>query len=333
MFILLSIPVHQATKLIRIFATFASMAANIPYNLVTVLGHTAGGKTRFAACLAEKLKGEVISADSRQVYRNMDLGTGKDYEDYLVKGQQVPFHLIDILDPGYEYNVYEYQKDFIRIFQEVNARGSLPVLCGGSGLYIEAVLKGYRLIRVPVNLELRSTFEQESMEKLATRLARIRKLHNKTDILNRKRLIRALEIEIYYQEHPELEEQMPAIRPLILGIKFDRLSRRKRISERLAERLDRGMVAEVESLLNKGVTTEKLIYYGLEYKYIAEYLSEQTNYEEMFTGLETAIHRFAKRQMTWFRRMEREGMKIHWFDGYQPLEDKIEKAVKLYYAG
>ena len=305
------------------------MAVNIPYNLVTVLGHTAGGKTRFAACLAEKLKGEVISADSRQVYRHMDLGTGKDYEDYLVNGRQVPVHLIDILEPGYEYNVYEYQKDFIRVFQEVHARGSFPVLCGGSGLYIEAVLKGYKLIRVPVNRELRSAFEQESMDELTARLAGIRKLHNKTDIVERKRLIRALEIEVYYQNHPELDEQMPEIHPAILGIKFDRLSRRKRISQRLAERLDRGMIMEVQSLLDKGVTPEKLIYYGLEYKYITEYLAGQTTYEDMFANLETAIHRFAKRQMTWFRRMERKGMMIHWFDGYQPLEEKIERAVKL----
>jgi tRNA dimethylallyltransferase len=305
------------------------MAANIPYNLVTVLGHTAGGKTRFAACLAEKLKGEVISADSRQVYRHMDLGTGKDYEDYQVNGMQVPVHLIDILEPGYEYNVYEYQKDFIKVFQEVRARGSIPVLCGGSGLYIEAVLKDYRLIRVPVNHELRSTIEQESMDDLTARLEGIRKLHNKTDIVDRKRLIRALEIEVYYQEHAELDEEMPVILPIILGIKFDRLSRRKRISERLAERLDRGMIMEVQSLLDKGVTTEKLIYYGLEYKYITEYLTGQTTYEEMFANLETAIHRFAKRQMTWFRRMERLGVKIHWFDGHQPLEEKIEKAVLL----
>lgn len=309
------------------------MAANNPYNLVTVLGHTAGGKTRFAACLAEKLKGEVLSADSRQVYRRMDLGTGKDYQDYMVNGHQVPYHLLDIQEPGYEYNVYEYQKDFIRVFNEINERGSLAVLCGGSGLYLEAVLKGYRLIRVPLNQELRTRLVQENMEKLRTRLAGFRKLHNKTDIVDRKRLIRALEIEIYYQEHPELDEQMPVIRPIVLGIKFDRLSRRKRISERLTERLKQGMVMEVQSLLDRGVTPEKLIYYGLEYKYITEYLSGQSTYEEMFTRLETAIHRFAKRQMTWFRRMEREGINIHWFDGHQPLGLKIERAVKLCCAG
>jgi tRNA dimethylallyltransferase len=329
MCILLSIPSHKAAKLIQIFATFAGMGTNIPYNLVTVLGHTAGGKTRFAACLAEKLKGEVISADSRQVYRHMNLGTGKDYEDYLVEGRQVAVHLIDILEPGYEYNVYEYQKDFIGVFQEVHARGSLPVLCGGSGLYIEAVLKDYRLIRVPLNHELRSTLEQEGMDDLTARLAGIRKLHNKTDIVDRKRLIRALEIEHYYQKHPELDDQMPDIRPIIFGINFDRLSRRKRISQRLAERLDQGMVTEVQSLLDKGVSPEKLIYYGLEYKYITEYLAGRYTYEEMFACLETAIHRFAKRQMTWFRKMERDGIKIHWFDGYQSLKDKISSAVNL----
>jgi tRNA dimethylallyltransferase len=307
------------------------MAANIPYNLVTVLGHTAGGKTRFAAYLADKLKGEVISADSRQVYRHMDLGTGKDYEDYLVHGRQVPVHLIDILEPGYEYNVYEYQKDFIRVLQEIHARDSIPVLCGGSGLYIEAVLKGYRLIRVPVNHDLREELEQENMDELAARLAGFKNLHNKTDIGDRKRLIRALEIEDFYREHPGLDDQMPGIHPLILGIKFDRQSRRKRISRRLAERLNRGLIREVQDLLDKGVTAEKLIYYGLEYKYITEHLTGQTTYEEMFANLETAIHRFAKRQMTWFRKMERGGIKIHWFDGYQPLEDKISSAVKLFY--
>jgi tRNA dimethylallyltransferase len=246
-----------------------------------------------------------------------------------VKGSQVPVHLIDILEPGYEYNVYEYQKDFIRVFQEVQARGSLPVLCGGSGLYIEAVLKGYRLIRVPLNHELRSALEQESMDDLSARLAGIRKLHNKTDITDRKRLIRALEIELYYQKHPELDDQMPEIRPIIFGINFDRLSRRKRISQRLAERLDQGMVSEVQSLLEKGVSSDKLIYYGLEYKYVTEYLAGKYTYEEMFSSLETAIHRFAKRQMTWFRKMERNGMRIHWFDGYQSLKDKIDRAVNL----
>jgi tRNA dimethylallyltransferase len=306
------------------------LAEDRPYNLITVLGHTAGGKTRFAACLAKRLGGEVISADSRQVYRRMNLGTGKDYEDYLVDGKKISFHLIDILDPGYEYNVYEYQKDFIRVFQDIVKRDRLPVLCGGSGLYIEAVLKGYRLIRVPVNRKLREILDRESMEDLAARLAGFRKLHNRTDTVDRKRLVRALEIEIYYHEHPELDDQMPRINPLLLGINFDRLSRRKRISQRLTERLERGMTAEVQSLLDEGIAPEKLMYYGLEYKYITEYLTGLIPYEEMFARLETAIHRFAKRQMTWFRKMERDGIKIHWFDGHQSMEDKLERAEKLY---
>ena len=306
------------------------MTGDIPYNLVTVLGHTAGGKTRFAACLARRLNGEVISADSRQVYRRMDLGTGKDYTDYLIDGERVPVHLIDILEPGYEYSVYEYQQDFIRIFRDILARDSLPVLCGGSGLYIEAVLKGYRLIRVPVNQDLRKELERSGMEELADRLAGFKKLHNKTDTADRKRLIRALEIEVYYREHPELDEQMPDIRPLVLGIRFDRLTRREWISRRLAERLDRGMIGEVRGLLDEGISPEKLMYYGLEYKYLTEHLTGQTTFEEMFARLETAIHRFAKRQMTWFRKMEREGIKIHWMDGKLPLEAKMEMAVRLF---
>jgi tRNA dimethylallyltransferase len=309
------------------------MAADHPYNLVTVLGHTAGGKTRFAACLASRLNGEVISADSRQVYRGMDLGTGKDNEDYLVQGKRVPVHLIDILEPAYEYNVYEYQQDFTRVFSDILSRGFLPILCGGSGLYLEAVLKGYRLIRVPVNPAFRKELEQKDMDELTALLAGFKKLHNRTDIEDRKRLVRALEIEVYYREHPELDENMPEIRPLILGIKFDRLSRRKRISRRLAERLDQGMIHEVQGLLDAGVSTEKMIYYGLEYKYITEYLAGQVSYDEMFARLETAIHRFAKRQMTWFRKMERDGMKIHWLDGYQPLEARLDTAVRLYRKG
>ena len=312
------------------FATFARMTESIPYNLVTVLGHTAGGKTRFAACLAHKLNGEVISADSRQVYRRMDLGTGKDYQDYLVDGKQVPVHLIDILEPGYEYNVYEYQQDFIRVFRDILARDSLPVLCGGSGLYIEAVLKGYRLIRVPVNNNLRKELEHLGMDELAARLAGFKKLHNKTDTVDRRRLVRALEIEVFYREHPELDENMPDIRSLVMGIRFDRLSRRNRISQRLADRLGRGMIGEVKGLLDKGVSPERLIYYGLEYKYITEYLTGQTTYEEMFARLETAIHRFAKRQMTWFRKMEHEGLKIHWLAGDLSIEDKLEKALQLW---
>jgi tRNA dimethylallyltransferase len=300
------------------------------FNLITVLGHTAGGKTRFAACLADRTEGEVISADSRQVYRRMNLGTGKDYLDYLVHGRTVPFHLVDILEPGYEYNVFEYQRDFLRAYREVTGRGKLALLCGGSGLYIEAVLKGYRLIRVPVNPSLREELSGKSMEELAARLASFRKLHNKTDTENRKRLLRAIEIETYYSEHPLLDEDYPVLRPLVLGIRFDRDERRKRISERLNARLREGMVEEVEVLLKEGVPEEKLIYYGLEYRYITEYLCGETDYGEMVSGLETAIHQFAKRQMTWFRGMERRGLKIYWLDGMLPMEEKLDRALALY---
>ena len=300
------------------------------YNLIAVLGHTAGGKTRFAACLADRVEGEVISADSRQVYRRMDLGTGKDYEDYLVEGRKLPYHLVDILEPGSEYNVFEFQKDFLRVYQDISDRDRPALLCGGSGLYIEAVLKGYRLIRVPLNKELRKQHESKSIEELTRLLSSFKKPHNVTDTDNRKRLLRALEIEHYYKENPALDDNYPEIRPLILGINFDRDSRRKRISERLLERLQKGMVEEVEGLLGEGILPEKLIYYGLEYKYITEYLQGKTDYKGMVSGLETAIHQFAKRQMTWFRGMERRGFKIHWIDGYIPIEKKLERALNLY---
>jgi tRNA dimethylallyltransferase len=300
------------------------------YNLITILGHTAGGKTRFAACLADSIGGELVSADSRQVYRRMSLGTGKDYGDYVVEDRQVPYHLVDILEPGSEYNVYEFQKDFLRIFHEIQERDRPSVLCGGSGLYIEAVLKGYRLIRVPANNELRKQLESKSMEELAGILASFKKPHNVTDTGNRKRLLRALEIEHYYRENPAYDDDYPEIRPLILGINFDRDARRKRISRRLSDRLKEGMVEEVEGLLGEGIPPEKLIYYGLEYKYITEYLQGNTDYEGMVSGLETAIHQFAKRQMTWFRGMERRGFKIYWIDGHLPLEEKLELALEYY---
>jgi len=299
------------------------------YNLLTVLGHTAGGKTRFAACLADRIGGEIIGADSRQVYRRMDLGSGKDYSDYEVEDRKVPIHLIDILEPGYEYNVYEYQKDFLRVFREIRGRGKIPVLCGGSGLYIEAVLKGYRLIRVPVNRSLRAELENKSMNDLSVMLTSFRKLHNITDTGNRKRLMRALEIEIYYQDHPELDDDFHNLSPLLLGIRFDRISRRKRISQRLQERLRAGMIDEVRALLAEGITPERLIYYGLEYRLITEHLLGKTSLEEMTAKLEIAIHQFAKRQMTWFRRMERSGMRIHWLDGHVPLEEKLNITMSL----
>ncbi len=293
-------------------------------NLIVILGPTATGKTALAAHLAHKLGTEIISADSRQVYRGMDIGTGKDYGDYIVAGKQVPVYLVDIVDAGYKYNVYEYQKDFFRVFQDLEIMNKLPVLCGGTGLYIEAVLKGYKLIRVPDNPELRDSLKDKSMEELAEQLMSFKKLHNTTDLKHRKRLIRAIEIETYYTGHPEMEEDIPLIRPLIFGTKISREERRRRITERLKIRLDEGMLDEVRALLAGGVDKETLIYYGLEYKYLVMFLDGELNYEEMFRQLETAIHRFAKRQMTWFRGMEKRGFTIHWLDALAPKEKNVE---------
>lgn len=304
---------------------------NEKYNLITILGPTASGKTAVAAKIASVLNGEVISADSRQVYRGMDLGTGKDYADYVVDGQNIPYHLIDIVDAGYEYNVYEYQKDFLRVFAEISGREKLPVMCGGSGLYLEAILKNYKLIQVPVNELLREQLAEKSLEELTAILRTYKNyLHNQTDTENSKRAIRAIEIEEYYLTHPEIDTGMPDIRSLVVGVKFDRLSRRKRITSRLKQRLKEGMLDEVQRLLDSGLTPEQLTYYGLEYKYMTLHLTGQLTYQEMFEGLNVAIHQFAKRQMTWFRRMEKQGIGIHWLDGYMPLDEKIERILVWY---
>jgi tRNA dimethylallyltransferase len=296
------------------------------YQMLAIVGPTASGKTTVAAHAAQMLDGEVISADSRQVYRGMDLGTGKDYEDYVIGGQQIPYHLIDIKDAGYEYNVFEYQHDFLKVYDDVCGRGRFPVLCGGSGLYVEAVLKNYKLIQVPLNEALRAGLETKELDELTEILKSYKdELHNTTDIETRKRAIRAIEIEAYLKEHPEIDRSMPAINSLVVGVKYDRLSRRKRITERLKQRLDAGMLDEVQALLNKGLTPDQLTYYGLEYKYLTLHLTGELTYTEMFRGLETAIHQFAKRQMTWFRRMERQGIPIRWLDGYMPLEEKLER--------
>ncbi len=297
------------------------------YNLITILGPTAVGKTGFAARIAAQLNGEIISADSRQVYREMDIATGKDYADYLVDGKAVPCHLIDIVDPGYEYNVYEYQKDFIRSFEDITGRKKMPVLCGGSGLYIEAVLKGYKLIRVPVNAERRKVFEEMSDGELSELLASCKNLHNISDTSQRKRLIRALEIEEYYKDHPEINLDYPRINPLLIGLSADRDVRRAKITDRLASRMENGMVEEAKRLVEKGLGYDKLVYYGLEYKYLAMYLQGQLNYEEMFARLNTAIHQFSKRQMTWFRKMEREGFIIHWMDADLPVDEKVKQVL------
>lgn len=295
-------------------------------NLIVVLGPTASGKTAFAARLAHSLHTEIISADSRQVYRGMDLGTGKDYDDYMVNGEKVPVHLIDIVDAGYKYNVYEYQHDFLNAFEEISGKGKLPVLCGGTGMYIEAVLKGYRLIEVPANPELRGELEKLGNEELVKLLKSHKVLHNTTDITQRKRLLRAIEIEEYYKVHPQKDIAYPKIDPFIIGIDIDRSTRRSGISKRLKKRMETGMLEEVKSLLEKNIDPDTLIYYGLEYKFITMHLLGQLSREEMFKQLETAIHQFGKRQMTWFRGMERRGYDIFWIDGLLPMEEKIRIA-------
>jgi tRNA dimethylallyltransferase len=306
------------------------MQAN-KYNLITILGPTASGKTAVAAKVASVLGGEVISADSRQVYRGMDLGTGKDYADYVVDGKPVPYHLIDIVDAGYEYNVFEYQKDFLKVFADISERGKLPVMCGGSGLYLEAVLKNYKLIQVPINEELRQKLDGKSLDELTEILKGYKsELHNSTDVENEKRAIRAIEIEEYYLTHPEINTGMPDIRSLVVGVQFDRQTRRKRITSRLRQRLREGMLDEVQCLLDSGLTPEQLTYYGLEYKFMTQHLTGELTYQEMFDGLNVAIHQFAKRQMTWFRRMEKQGTEIRWLDGFMPLEEKVAKIVEWY---
>jgi tRNA dimethylallyltransferase len=299
------------------------------YELITVIGPTASGKTSFAAALAERLDTEIISADSRQIYRHMDIGTGKDLADYNVNGKQIPFHLIDICEPGYKYNVFEYQHDFFRAYQDIKEKGKLPILCGGTGMYVEAVLKGYKLLDVPQNPELRASLQGKSLPELEQLLASYKTLHNKTDVDSAQRAIRAIEIEEYYKtKAPDKHEYAP-LNSLIIGIQIERELRREKISHRLKARLDAGMIDEIRGLLNSGIKPEDLIYYGLEYKYLTLYVLGQITYEEMFTQLEIAIHQFAKRQMTWFRGMERRGCKIHWIDAQQPIEEKIAKTLQL----
>jgi tRNA dimethylallyltransferase len=299
------------------------------YNLIVILGPTASNKTGLAAHLASKIHGEIISADSRQVYRRLNLGTGKDYEDYNVDGNTIPYHLIDIAEPGSQYNVYEFQKDFIRVFENLKQRNKIPLLCGGSGLYIEAVIQGFKLIHVPVNESLRESLEQKTLEDLIQILGAFKILHNTSDIDNKKRAVRAIEIETYYQSHPEIDFSYPELKPLLIGVKFDRVSQRNRITERLTYRLKNGMIDEVENLLKDGITPDQLIYYGLEYKFLTQYVTGKITYDEMFRCLNTAIHQFAKRQMTWFRRMENQGMNICWLDGYLPMDEKIERILSI----
>lgn len=299
------------------------------YELITILGPTASGKTAFATALAHRMNSEIISADSRQLYRGMDLGTGKDLNEYIVEGQQIPYHLIDIVDAGYKYNVFEYQHDFLEAYTSIKEKGKLPILCGGTGMYLESVLKGYKLLPVPENHELRARLEGKSLEELTAMLQTYKKLHNTTDVDTPKRAIRAIEIEEYYKHTPVEERTFPTINSLIIGIDIDRELRREKITQRLIQRLDEGMLDEVRNLLKQGIAPEDLIYYGLEYKYLTLHAIGELSFQEMFNQLEIAIHQFAKRQMTWFRGMERRGFTIHWLNASLPTEEKIKKVMDL----
>ena len=303
--------------------------------MVTILGPTASGKTQLAAALAYRLhldgqEAEVLSGDSRQVYRGMTIGTGKDLDDYVVEGYHVPYHLIDICEPGTKYNLFQYQQDFHKAYEEMRDRGALPILCGGTGLYIESVLKGYQLSPVPQNQPLRDELEGKSLEELTAMLINLKQqtgsnMHNQTDVDTAQRAIRAIEIETYNLEHPTELRAMPAVPSIIIGVSIGREARREKISRRLRQRLDEGMVDEIRALLNSGIPAEDLIYYGLEYKYVTEYVVGQTTFDEMFQRLEIAIHQFAKRQMTWFRGMERKGFTIHRVDALLPMDEKLKQ--------
>ena len=296
----------------------------LAYNLITILGPTACGKTMLAVALADRLRTAVISADSRQVYRSMDLGTGKDLDEYVVDGRRVPYHLIDIVDAGYKYNVFEYQRDFLAVYERLRAARQIPVLCGGTGMYLESVLRGYRLVEVPENRALRASLEGKSLDELTEMLRGYKQLHNTTDVDTCKRAIRAIEIEEYYRTNDADVRPFPKIKSLTVGLDVSRELRRERISRRLRERLDQGMIDEVRGILASGVSPDDLIYYGLEYKFLTMYVIGQLTYDEMVNRLEIAIHQFAKRQMTYFRGMERRGVHIRWIDSELPTEEKVE---------
>lgn len=299
------------------------------YDLITILGPTASGKTSLATRLAFELNGEIISADSRQVYRSMDIGTGKDLSDYVVDGVHIPYHLIDIVEPGYKYNLFEYQRDFLQAYNAIQQKGRQPILCGGTGLYIESILKGYKLVPVPENPSLRAELERYELPQLTEKLKTYKQLHNTTDVDTKKRAIRAIEIEEYYLEHEAEIPEFPKINSLVIGVDIERELRREKISKRLRSRLDEGMVDEVKNILASGVSSDDLIYYGLEYKYLTNYVIGKMTYDDMVSELEIAIHQFAKRQMTWFRGMERRGFTIHWIDATLPMETKIQKILSF----
>jgi tRNA dimethylallyltransferase len=299
------------------------------FDLLIVTGPTASGKTSLAVALADMLKGEVISADSRQVYKLMNLGTGKDYNEYIVNGRQVKSHLIDIADPGYKYNVFEYQRDFLRTYNDLKSRNVFPVVCGGSGMYLDSIVSGYNMYEVPPDPMLRKALGKKSLQELIEILSTFKNLHNSTDTDTKKRVIRAIEIEHFNMSGKKNQVMFPQIKPLIIGLIFDRNKRREMISSRLKKRLKEGMVNEVKDLLDGGMAPEDLIYYGLEYKYITLYVTGKLNYVEMFRQLEIAIHQFSKRQMTWFRGMERKGIVIHWLDGELPFEQKVQRVHEM----
>jgi tRNA dimethylallyltransferase len=323
--------------------------------MITILGPTASGKTPLAAALAAALPqvdgrigAEIISADSRQVYRRMDIGTGKDLADYSVSpvvggsaadtSLAVPYHLIDICEPGTKYNLFQYQQDFFDAYEAIQGRGAVPILCGGTGLYIEAVLKGYHLSPVPQNPELRARLEGRSLDELTEMLVSLKaqngsNMHNKTDVDSCQRAIRAIEIETYNLEHPVPRRELPPVPSLIIGVDIDRDERRTKITRRLKARLDEGMIDEVRGLLAEGIPADDLIYYGLEYKFVTEYITGRLTYDEMFQRLEIAIHQFAKRQMTWFRGMERRGFTIHWINTLLPMDAKVRQILDLWSSG
>lgn len=303
--------------------------------MIAILGPTASGKTSLAAALAADIDAEIVSADSRQVYRDMDIGTGKDLADYRVGERQIPYHLINIVEPGTKYNLFQYLHDFLDAYNDIRARGRNVVLCGGTGLYLEAVLKGYRLASVPENKELRARLEGKSLGELTLMLQELKAknglaMHNTTDVDTAQRAIRAIEIETFNGQHPMESAVLPQIDALVIGVDIDRDERRRKITNRLKARLEEGMVDEVKGLLDRGIPADDLIYYGLEYKYVTEYAIGKISYQVMFTQLEIAIHQFAKRQMTWFRGMERRGTKIHWIDASKTMEEKVQEVKNLW---
>ncbi len=315
--------------LLPLIVTRVSVKPHSEYDLVVVAGPTASGKTSLAVALAGHLGGEIISADSRQVYRGMDLGTGKDYGEYIINNKTIPCHLIDIAEPGYKYNLFEYQRDFLKAYNEIKARNIFPVVCGGSGMYIDSIIRGYEIFEVPPDSGLRARLEKKPMAELTKILSTYKNLHNTTDLDTKKRVIRAIEIEHFNTVRVRKQTRFPVLKSLFVGIKTDREIRRKRITRRLHQRLEAGMTDEVKKLLDKGISKETMIYYGLEYKYITLYLTGSLNYDEMVKNLETAIHQYAKRQMTWFRGMERKGTVIHWVNSELTMEEKVSKVLEL----